>query len=88
MAYLGGQVLQAFCLQLEQTLVARETDIEHALRTIETEAGTLTASDQKCGDLALSQQDFAGFFPEVVTQVVRCNLERHRLQFARNVVIE
>ena len=40
MAYLGGQVLQAFCLQLEQTLVARESDIEHALRAIETEAGT------------------------------------------------
>ena len=64
--HLCGQVLQAFRLQLEQTLVTWEPDIEHSLRAIETEARTLTACHEECGYLALAQQDFARFFPEIV----------------------
>ena len=87
-AHLCGQVLQALGLQLEQALVAGETDVEHALGTVETEAGTLTASDQKCGHLTLAEKNFASLFPEVVAQIVDCGLERHGLQVARNVVVQ
>ena len=68
--------------------MARETDVEHTLGTVETEAGTLSTGDQECGHLALAQEDFAGLFPEVVAQVVDCGLEQHRLQVARNVVVQ
>ena len=88
MPHLGGQILQTFRLQLEQTLVAREPDIEHALGTVEAEAGTLSASDEECGHLALAEEDFAGLFPEIVAQVVYCDLERHRLQVGGDVVFE
>ena len=83
-----GEVQQAFRLQLEQTLVARQADVEHALGAIETETRTLSARDEERGNLPLAEQNLAGLFPEVVTQVVDGNLERHWLQIARNVIFE
>ena len=82
----GAQVAQAFSLQLKQTLVARKADVEHAFRTIETEAGTLSASDEECGDLALAQKNFASLFPEFVTEIVGGEFPRHRGKVGRNVV--
>lgn len=38
--------------------------------------------------LTLAEKNFASLFPEVVAQVVGCNLEWHRFQVARYVVIE
>ena len=82
------EIQQAFRLQLEQTLVAREPDVEHALGTVESKAGTLSARDEECGHLALAEEDFAGLFPKIVTQVVYRDLERHRLQVGGDIVFE
>ena len=86
--YAGTQVAQTFRLQLEQTLVARKADIEHALGTIETEAGTLSACNEECGDLSFTQQNFASLFPEIVTEIVCGEFPRHRREVGRNVVAQ
>ena len=85
-AYASREVLQALRLQLEQTLVAREPDIEHSLRAVEPEARTLAARDEERRHLALPEQHLSDFFPVVVFQVVFRNAERHGLQVGRNVV--
>ena len=85
-ADLCGKVLQAFCLELEEALVAREPDVEHALRTVEAEARTLAARDEERRNLALPEQHLADFLPVVVLEVVLGNAERHRLQVGGNVV--
>ena len=84
----GAQVAQTFCLQLEQTLVARKPDVEHALRTVETEAGALSACDEKCSDLTLAQKNFASLFPEIVAEIVGREFPRHRREVCRNVVAQ
>ena len=86
--YACTEIAQTFCLQLEQTFVAREADIEHALGTIETEAGTLTTCNEECGNLSFAQKNFASFFPEIVTEVVGSEFPRHRREVGRNVVAQ
>ena len=68
--------------------MARKADIEHALGTVETEAGTLSACDEECGDLSFTQQNFASLFPEIVTEIVCGEFPRHRREVGRNVVAQ
>ena len=84
----GAQIAQAFGLQLEQTLVARKADVIHALRTVETEARTLTACHEECSNLALTEENFTRFFPEVVTEIVGREFPRHRSKVGRNVIAQ
>ena len=86
MADLCGKVLQAFCLELEEALVAREPDVEHALGAVEAEARALTARDEERRHLALPEQHLADFLPVVVLEVVFGNAEWHGLQVGGNVV--
>ena len=82
----GAQVAQTFCLQLEQTLVARKPNVEHALRAVETETGTLSACNEECSDFTLAQKNLAGLFPKIVTEIVCREFPRHRREVRRNVV--
>ena len=84
----GAQVAQTFRLQLEQTLVARKPNVEHALRTVETETGALTACNEECGYFAFAQKNLAGFFPKIVTEIVCGEFPRHRGEVRRNVVTQ
>ena len=68
--------------------MARKSDIEHALGTVETEAGTLTACNEECGDLSFAQKDFASLFPEIVAEVIRRKFPRHRGEVGGNVVAQ
>ncbi len=86
MADLCGKVLQALCLKLEEALVTREPDIEHALGSVEPEARTLAARDEERRHLTLPEQHLADFLPVVVLEVVFGNAEWHRLQVGGNVV--